>query len=533
MADTGTTRLGIRQPESGQYNNSWGDVLNDDMMQLFDDSITGETTIALGAATTYSLGALVLGVSSESRFMCLKITGAPASAVTITVPASITKKWYLVDNQCGQTVTLKYSASTGVAIATATRFLVWCDGTEVYAISALATNANSLGGVAAANYARLDIANAFLAAQANRFVTVTDAASVAINADLGNNFIVTLSANRTVANPTNPRDGQELNFLIVQDATGGRTLTWSSAWEFLSGAAPTLTATANGADLVKAIYNSALAKWFAYSTRVAIAGSTSVAITQNTLNLRLIDQVGAGAGAIIVNVTIPQGVTIYSIDPGIPALDLSGFDSGSTINVLNLGYILGCGGDGGNGGEVSDNGTGGNSFRVGRPGRAGGDAIKGPGLGRTFNLTNASGFVWGGGGGGGGGGCSSDASADSASGGGGGGGAGGGKGGAGGSIGFTVPVTGFATDGANGTTGSLGANGAGGGGNGQGTGTGGAGGDGGDWGQAGAAGTAPTTHTLDVTGGAAGAAGKAINLNGGAMGTFTGSSAPQIKGAVS
>lgn len=93
-------------------------------------------------------------------------------------------------------------------------------------------------------------------------VALTDAATIAVDASLGNDMRVTLGGNRTLGNPTNPVDGQRLLFQITQDATGSRTLSYGTAYEFASSlAAPTLSTAGTKTDLLLFIYNAAKAKW--------------------------------------------------------------------------------------------------------------------------------------------------------------------------------------------------------------------------------------------------------------------------------
>lgn len=94
-------------------------------------------------------------------------------------------------------------------------------------------------------------------------VTLTDAATIATDASLGNRFRVALAGNRTLGNPTNPSDGQQCVWELIQDATGGRTLALDT--KFALGAditAVTLTTTANKRDFLTATYNSAADKWY-------------------------------------------------------------------------------------------------------------------------------------------------------------------------------------------------------------------------------------------------------------------------------
>lgn len=93
-------------------------------------------------------------------------------------------------------------------------------------------------------------------------VALTDAATIAVNAALGNDFRVTLGGNRTLGAPSNPVDGQRIDFQITQDATGSRTLAYNAVYSFSTGLpSPTLTTTANKTDLLGFIYNATKAKW--------------------------------------------------------------------------------------------------------------------------------------------------------------------------------------------------------------------------------------------------------------------------------
>lgn len=81
-------------------------------------------------------------------------------------------------------------------------------------------------------------------------VTLTDAATVAVDLSTGINFVLTLGGNRTLGNPSNQKVGQCGVIRIVQDGTGTRTLSYSSDWEFASGSAPVLSTTAADQDLL-------------------------------------------------------------------------------------------------------------------------------------------------------------------------------------------------------------------------------------------------------------------------------------------
>lgn len=97
-----------------------------------------------------------------------------------------------------------------------------------------------------ADTAFLDVDQTWSGAQRGAVNTIS---AVEIDFALGNNFTKTLSANAsfTAANMT---AGQSGVIVLIQDATGSRTGSWSGDFEFATGVAPTLTTTANGVDLL-------------------------------------------------------------------------------------------------------------------------------------------------------------------------------------------------------------------------------------------------------------------------------------------
>lgn len=95
-------------------------------------------------------------------------------------------------------------------------------------------------------------------------VTLSDAATVALDASLGSVFNLTAAGNRTILVPTNPTDGQKI--IINHTASGGArtlTLTTGSAGSFIFGTdITTIAATASGkTDVIGCIYDLGTNKW--------------------------------------------------------------------------------------------------------------------------------------------------------------------------------------------------------------------------------------------------------------------------------
>ena len=551
MADSYSTFLQVRLPATGAYNNTWGSTLNSDALSLLDVAIAGWTTVGIGGATTYSLPALTAGSASTSRYFSIMFTGTPPSTVVVTVPGSVTGKMYLIDNQTGQPMTFTYGGAGGTAtVANGEARLLWCDGSNVVSIVASASDASTLDGTPAANWMRQSrtaaeiaastvILNACTIPTSFPFVAVTEGPTTTLDCHNGNSQILTLTGNRVMGVPSNARDGQPVYLAVLQDGTGNRTLSWNAVFLFENGISPVLGTAPGALDILEMRYNAALNKWLVahFANLNPGSGATqAIVISQNCLDWNLAAVVGTLGSPATINIVVSPGVIVEASCAGTPAMDLSGIISGSTINLTNNGYIIGKGGDGGDGAEADYPGSG-VTIRAANAAKPGGNSIKGPGSGVTFNVTNGSGHIWGGGGGGGGSGASDGGGAGNGlgNGGGGGGGAGGGKGGRGGRCVYILGGSSIAGDGNDATTGPNGTLGTAGTGTNYGAGTIGTAGAGGDFGAAGATGTNPGSMPTGHSGpfSAGGAAGKAIELSGGAATFVSGSGSPNVKGSVS
>ena len=93
-------------------------------------------------------------------------------------------------------------------------------------------------------------------------VDLTDAATIAVDASLGNDFRVTIDGNRTMGNPANPANGQQIIFQVTQGSGGSFTLSWGRSYEFSASLPqPSLSTTAGHTDLLGFVYNAAKDSW--------------------------------------------------------------------------------------------------------------------------------------------------------------------------------------------------------------------------------------------------------------------------------
>jgi hypothetical protein len=86
-------------------------------------------------------------------------------------------------------------------------------------------------------------------------VALTDQATIATDASLGNVFTVTLGGNRTLGAPSNLKAGATYIWIIRQDGTGTRTLAYHANFKFPGGTDPTLTTTASAVDMICGVYD--------------------------------------------------------------------------------------------------------------------------------------------------------------------------------------------------------------------------------------------------------------------------------------
>ena len=111
-------------------------------------------------------------------------------------------------------------------------------GTDIYLEDNLAIGVNAFLGK------QLRIGTAAVA----DIVSLTDAGTVTVDFNAGQNFHLTLTDNRALGNPSNCVAGQTGRIFIAQDSTGSRTLSYGTSWEFIESSAPTLSTSIDAVD---------------------------------------------------------------------------------------------------------------------------------------------------------------------------------------------------------------------------------------------------------------------------------------------
>lgn len=104
------------------------------------------------------------------------------------------------------------------------------------------------------NVPKLNVTNTFTKAIRTTPVALTSSASIAVDSSLSNIFTLTLAHNAALVNPTNLGPGR-YTFIVTQDATGGRTLSYGTAYSFPLGSDSSISALANSVNVITCVSN--------------------------------------------------------------------------------------------------------------------------------------------------------------------------------------------------------------------------------------------------------------------------------------
>jgi hypothetical protein len=316
MPSSYTSRIRLEQQADGENPNSWGDILNQNVIELLDDAVGAYVTIGTSGVQLNNDITLTTnnGATDEARAAVLELNGfvVSASAANIVLPA--VSKTYVIHSKvvnASSTGTLRVinagATATGFTVPTentagfSTTIYLVTDGINVRSLSSNAfgldvlssigeietTTVDPITSVTASDntvyitnsaivdpklmalsstdirYVNTSIGyintigaeNSFTGQSYSPLVTVTvsDTSIFGINMASGMNFVLTLGADSQLRQPDNLKVGQIGAIYLIQDGiTGGKTLSWANDYKFSGGTVPTVTTSISAVDL--AIY---------------------------------------------------------------------------------------------------------------------------------------------------------------------------------------------------------------------------------------------------------------------------------------
>jgi len=209
-------------------------------------TLSGDVTGAPGANTLVSTGV------TPGNYPYASITVDAKGRITAAVAGSVG-----LDATYAVKGLIQISANTGLTINAGVLAGTLATNT-VYGVvkSANASNIVISAGLinVGSNVAVKNAVNIFQKAIAYTPVALTSGSSVAIDASLSNIFTLTLGTDAVFQNPTN-LGASRYTFVITQDATGGRVVTFGTAFKFASGANVTIQSTANSVSVLNCVSN--------------------------------------------------------------------------------------------------------------------------------------------------------------------------------------------------------------------------------------------------------------------------------------
>ena len=289
MSSTYTTNLRLEKQGSGENAGSWGDRLNNNVIDLVDQAVGSYTSISL-AADSHTLSTNN-GASDEARSAALYLHGTLTSSVDVNVPDNIEKVYVVRNNTSGSfDVTIKNTSETnGFVAPQGTTCVIFTDGVSVNPVttpinqttgnpvtisatninvpvitsaaisgstinntaitggsvsgtSIVATNINAKSTVTFESV--VSVSGAAIAS----FITASVSGDHQINLRQSNNFFVYTKGNVSIQTPLNITQGQSGIIYVVQDSGGVNRLSFSDVWKFPNGNNPGLTREASAVD---------------------------------------------------------------------------------------------------------------------------------------------------------------------------------------------------------------------------------------------------------------------------------------------
>jgi hypothetical protein len=124
---------------TGEQDGTWGDTTNTNLGTAIEQAITGSGDVTFTSADV-TLTLSNTNSAQAARNLRLVCVGTSGGARQLIVPSI--EKQYIVQNDLADTVTIKTSAGTGIAVPAGKTTIVFNDGTDVVEVITFLTTAN-------------------------------------------------------------------------------------------------------------------------------------------------------------------------------------------------------------------------------------------------------------------------------------------------------------------------------------------------------------------------------------------------------
>ena len=131
------SNLKIELIATGEQSGTWGITTNTNLGTALEEAIVGSADVTFASADV-TLTLTDTNASQTARNFRLNLTGTSGGARNLIVPAI--EKAYIVYNGVADTVTVKNSTGTGIAVPTGKTMMVYNDGTNVVDVTTYASS---------------------------------------------------------------------------------------------------------------------------------------------------------------------------------------------------------------------------------------------------------------------------------------------------------------------------------------------------------------------------------------------------------
>jgi hypothetical protein len=131
MASTYTSNIRLEKQADGENPNSWGALLNTNVIDLVDQAVAAYQIVSVSGTTPLTLSQ-INGTTDQSRKAILSFDGTLTAETSIIIP-SVNKMYYIRNNTSGAyALKVKTAGNTAITIEQGSNIMVATDGTNVY-----------------------------------------------------------------------------------------------------------------------------------------------------------------------------------------------------------------------------------------------------------------------------------------------------------------------------------------------------------------------------------------------------------------
>ena len=130
------TQLGLIKQTDGENEGTWGDKLNDSLIDLLDDAIGGYVEVSV-ASSNVTLAFADGTADNNGRHAVIKFTGSPGTTRTVTFPDAQVN-YFIINGSDGSVICTSGGGAATVTIPTGMKDIIYVDGSDEV-LSMLAT----------------------------------------------------------------------------------------------------------------------------------------------------------------------------------------------------------------------------------------------------------------------------------------------------------------------------------------------------------------------------------------------------------